>query len=90
MIAVPKSTPNGCRVLMFRLKETEPSKANFVELMKAFFIFADIRISEDGLAPGYIVIFDMKGVSLTHLTKVSLPALKKYMVYIQVMIIFTF
>jgi len=84
MIAVPKSTPSGYRVLLFRLKEFEPSKANFSELMKAFFIFADIRISEDGLAPGYVVIFDMKGVSLSHLARVSLPALKKYMVYIQV------
>ncbi|XP_059489003.1 alpha-tocopherol transfer protein-like [Neocloeon triangulifer] len=83
MIAVPKSTNSGYRVLLYRLKETEPSKANFVELMKAFFVFADIRISEDGLAPGYIVIFDMKGVSIGHLTRVSLPSLKKYMVYIQ-------
>ncbi|XP_065333942.1 alpha-tocopherol transfer protein-like [Cloeon dipterum] len=83
MIAVPKSTPSGNRVLLYRLKETEPSKANFVELMKAFFVFADFRISEDGLAPGYIVVFDMKGVSIGHLTRVSLPALKKFMVYIQ-------
>jgi hypothetical protein len=84
MAAIPKSTPLGYRVLLYRLSDKDPSKANFTELMKAFLIHADIRLSEDGLAPGYIVLFDMKGISLGHIPKVSLPSLRRFMVYIQV------
>ncbi|GJQ85960.1 hypothetical protein Trydic_g21807 [Trypoxylus dichotomus] len=46
-------------------------------------MYNDCILSEDGLAEGYIVLFDMKGVSLGHLARVSLPALRAFMVYIQ-------
>lgn len=47
-------------------------------------MFNDMILSEDGLAAGYIVIFDMQGVHLGHLAKVSLGAIRKFMIYIQV------
>nr|XP_022907576.1 alpha-tocopherol transfer protein-like [Onthophagus taurus] len=46
-------------------------------------MYNDCVLSEDGLSEGYVVIFDMKGVALGHLARVSLPALKAFMVYIQ-------
>lgn len=84
MIALPKQTPEGYQILMYRLTEFEPHKFAFNDALKSFFLFNDIRLSEDGLAPGYIVIFDMKGVCLGHLTRINLSSIRKFMSYIQV------
>lgn len=83
MIAMPKTTPEGYHILIYRLIDTDPSKVNFGDCMKSFCMFNDIRLSEDLLAEGYIVIFDMKGVKLSHLTRVQIGPLRSFMAYIQ-------
>lgn len=84
MISMPEKTPEGYNILIYRLVNTDPSKLQFAEAVKAFCMFNDYRISEDGLTEGYVVIFDMKGVKLGHLTRVQLGALRTFMIYIQV------
>lgn len=60
-------------------------KYDFVNGLKAFFLFADVRmIVEKEVSDGDIPIFDMNYFTLKHLTKIVLPVLKKYMVYTQV------
>lgn len=85
MAPIPKRTPEGYCVLIYRLTEMDPSSFNFVEAAKTFFAYNDIRISEDGVVNGYVVIFDMKGVTLSHLARIStcMNAVKKFMIYIQ-------
>ncbi|KAL0266539.1 UNVERIFIED_CONTAM: hypothetical protein PYX00_009049 [Menopon gallinae] len=83
LVPVKKTTPEGYRVLMYRLVDYDASKLQFNEALKTFFLFNDIRLSEDGLSNGYVVIFDMKGVSLSHLTKINLSSIRKFMSYIQ-------
>ncbi|XP_071448798.1 alpha-tocopherol transfer protein-like [Hetaerina americana] len=83
LTSLNQTTPEGYRVLLCRLSDHEPSHLHFSDVLKAFFMFADICISEDGVIPGYITIFDLKGVMLGHLPRISLPSLKKFMVYIQ-------
>lgn len=52
-------------------------------------MIADLRILfDDELTDGEVPIFDMNHVTLRHLTKFSLPLLKKYMVYTQVFDLF--
>ncbi|XP_018322061.1 alpha-tocopherol transfer protein [Agrilus planipennis] len=46
-------------------------------------MYNDCILSEDGLAEGYVVIFDMHGIRLGHIARVSLPALRAFMLYIQ-------
>ncbi|RZB41008.1 alpha-tocopherol transfer protein-like [Asbolus verrucosus] len=59
-------------------------KYNFVDSLKTFFMLADTRmICETEFHSGEIPIFDMEKYSLRHLTKVTLPILKKYMLYTQ-------
>lgn len=83
MVSMPKKTPEGYEVLIYRLTDFEPSKVHFAECIKGFCMFNDLRLSEDLLAEGYIVIFDMKGVRLSHITRVQLGPLRAFMAYIQ-------
>lgn len=39
---------------------------------------------QDGIAEGHAIVIDMHGSSLSHLAKVGIIALKKFMFYIQV------
>jgi hypothetical protein len=83
LIRLPKSTPEGYRVLLYSVRDPDPTKMIFSDAVKGFCMYNDCVLSEDGLAEGYIVVFDMKGVSIGHLARVSLPALKAFMFYIQ-------
>lgn len=47
-------------------------------------MFNDMVLSRDGPINGYVVVFDMAGVSLRHLTLVQFGALRNFMSYIQV------
>ncbi|XP_063628815.1 clavesin-1-like [Cydia splendana] len=83
MIGLPNKTSEGYHVLLYRLSDFDYSKLNFADAVRVFCMFNDVKLSEDRLSDGYIVIFDMKGCSLGHLTRVTLPALRAFMVYIQ-------
>ncbi len=84
MVSVPKTTPEGYHILIYRLSDTDPAKMNFSDAIRSFCMFNDMRISEDGLTEGYIVVFDMKGLKLGHLAKIHLGSLRAFMSYIQV------
>lgn len=83
LVRLPKLTPEGYRVLMYTVKDPDYTKMVFGDAVKGFCMFNDCVISEDGLAEGYVVCFDMKGIALGHLARVSLPVLRSFMVYIQ-------
>lgn len=84
MVGLPNKTSEGYHVLIYRLSDYDYSKLNFADAVRVFCMFNDVKLSEDRLSDGYIVIFDMKGCSLGHLTRVTLPALRAFMHYIQV------
>lgn len=83
MIALPKKTPEGYEILIYRLVDTDPSKVMFADCIKGFCMFNDIRLSEDLKAEGYVVVMDMKGVRLGHVTRVQFGPLRAIMAYIQ-------
>lgn len=84
-VPLPKPTKDNCKVLIYRLGDSDPDKYNFVDTLKTFFMVGDTRImAETEIHNGEIPIFDMEGYSLRHLTKVNLPVLRKYMLYTQV------
>ncbi|XP_030757101.1 retinaldehyde-binding protein 1-like [Sitophilus oryzae] len=83
LLRLPKTTPEGYRVLMYAVRDPDPTKMNFNDVVKGFCMYNDCVLSEDGLQEGYVIIFDMKDVSIGHLARVSLPALKCFLWYIQ-------
>lgn len=49
MVALPFKTPEGYNILVYRLSDSDPSKMHFGNAVKAFCMFNDVRISEDGM-----------------------------------------
>lgn len=47
-------------------------------------MITDLWLAQDGLADGHAIVVDMEGSSLSHLAKVNIIAVKKFMYYIQV------
>lgn len=47
-------------------------------------MIADLWLVQSGIADGHAIVVDMEGCTLTHLTKVNIIAMKKFMFYIQV------
>lgn len=84
LVACPERTKEGYGVLLYRLTDFEPSHVDFLQGIKTFFAFNDVRLSEDGVIPGYVVVFDMRGITLSHLGVVTLSGIRKFMHYIQV------
>jgi hypothetical protein len=82
--ALPKLSPEGYRLLCYRLTDNDLSKMVFGEAVKAFCMFNDVVISENGIEEGYVVVFDMKGIRLAHLGKLQFGPLRVFMHYIQV------
>ncbi|XP_014252383.1 alpha-tocopherol transfer protein-like isoform X2 [Cimex lectularius] len=85
LASLSKVTPDGYKVILYRLKDTDPSKFIFQDALRAFFAYNDVKISEDGIVPGYIVLFDMKGCTIGHLARATtvMNLVKMFMVYIQ-------
>lgn len=44
----------------------------------------DLFLAQDGLSEGHAIVIDMEGATLSHLARVNIIALKKFMFYIQV------
>ncbi|RZF38407.1 hypothetical protein LSTR_LSTR006533 [Laodelphax striatellus] len=84
IIPLPKTTPEGFKVFVYRLEDPDPDKFNHLDYVRTFFDIADTRIkTEKELPSGEVPIFDMTGFSLRHMTRLSLPSLRKQMQYVQ-------
>lgn len=87
MCPLPKHTPeDGYRIILYRLKEYDASKLQINDLVKCFCAFNMVKLSEDGLVPGYVVLLDMKGVTFSHFMKVTpyVQSIRNILSYLQV------
>lgn len=86
MVPLLETTPDNWKVCIIRLVDYDPSIINFNHCIKAFFMVADVRLvtpEKSKLSDGEAPIFDMKGMSYRHLTKLVFSTLKMYMKYTQ-------
>ncbi|XP_046980067.1 alpha-tocopherol transfer protein-like [Schistocerca americana] len=79
----PQKTPEGYRIIFGRLLNTDPSQFDLASAIKYLFMVIDAVLKEDGLIPGFIIVYDMTGVSLGHLTRINIATVKKYFMYVQ-------
>ncbi|EAA07769.3 AGAP002835-PA [Anopheles gambiae str. PEST] len=85
---VPLPSVEGCedKFIYYRLVDCDPDKFDFNDVIKTFFIIADLRMIQPDVPMndgGDVPIFDMNGFTLRHMTKVVLSTLRVYMRYTQ-------
>lgn len=84
ILPLPRTTNKNYKLILFRIANKNADNFVFSDVLKIVLMVADVRlVSEFEIADGEIPIFDMSGMSLQHLTKVTLPTLRKYMMYTQ-------
>lgn len=52
LVRLPKTTPEGYKVLLYSVRDTDYTKLVFSDAVKGFCMFNDCVLSEDGLAEG--------------------------------------
>ncbi|CAG9790937.1 unnamed protein product [Diatraea saccharalis] len=84
LIPLPRTTKENYKVFLYRLSNPDMDLFSFVDVVKAFFMLADTRLTEEDEIPaGEIPIFDSANVSLKFIPKINLSVLRKYMIYTQ-------
>ncbi|XP_015187139.1 PREDICTED: alpha-tocopherol transfer protein-like [Polistes dominula] len=81
--ALPVPDPNGYRIIFKQLKDTDPNKYKLGDALKLLMMTVDATLYTEGCEPGYIFLFDMTGVSLGHLSTLSISSIRKFFQYIQ-------
>ena len=84
MAPLPKVTPDNNRILLLRLIDFNPDNLVFDDALKVFTMVYDtsmITPDSNRIADGEIVIFDLKGLTPKHLTRLSFSSLKCFVKY---------
>ncbi|XP_026473070.1 alpha-tocopherol transfer protein-like [Ctenocephalides felis] len=74
---------NGERVIISRLRDVEPARYSLVNAIRAFFLVQDLDHLRNGTAKGHRIVFDMTGMVMGHLTRMSPVVLHKFIYYLQ-------
>ncbi|XP_075976832.1 alpha-tocopherol transfer protein-like [Anticarsia gemmatalis] len=83
MFPLPGKTSDGYEILFHRLHDTDPSKFCLEAASKYLFMLVDLCLTKQGPKPGFVFLFDMRGVKFGHITRLSLTTLRKFFQYVQ-------
>uniref|UniRef100_A0A8D8FQW3 Alpha-tocopherol transfer protein-like n=2 Tax=Culex pipiens TaxID=7175 RepID=A0A8D8FQW3_CULPI len=82
-IPLPQTTPEGYKVVLFRLSDTDPTHFSQRNLLRFSHICMQQVLEEHGMAAGHVIINDMTGMSLGHMRRMELFMSKNHMTFIQ-------
>lgn len=80
---LPRPDPNGNRIIFHRLADTRPSQYMLNDAIKLLLMTIDASLYTNGCSPGYVFLFDMQGVRLGHLMRVSIGSIRRFFEYLQ-------
>ncbi|XP_055622789.1 uncharacterized protein LOC129766292 [Toxorhynchites rutilus septentrionalis] len=80
-LAIP--TEDSCKVVYGRLINTDVTEFTFEYTLKFLLSSADLIQREHGAVYGYRFIIDMEGVTMGHVTKLTISIVKKFLHYLQ-------
>ncbi|XP_063709295.1 uncharacterized protein LOC134837834 [Culicoides brevitarsis] len=83
MIPLPQLTKEGHKVILARLHNTDPSKFDLAQCLKLFSMFCDTMLLEEGCMEGHVIILDLTNVTLGHVARLSVIAIKNFLYYLQ-------
>lgn len=81
---LPEPTPDGCRVLFVYCKRPEAELFVLSDFIKALSMSLDMLLMNSGTFDGLIIIYDMKGFTLSHVGRLGINMMKKYVYFLQV------
>ncbi|XP_060865337.1 alpha-tocopherol transfer protein-like [Metopolophium dirhodum] len=81
--ALPGSTPDGCKVIFIYAKRVEAELFVLSDFIKALSMVIDMLLMTSGTFNGLIIIYDMKGFSLSHVGRLGINMMKKYVYFLQ-------
>lgn len=84
MVEFPEKSPEGCTIVLYRISDSDSSKFDHVSIVKALAMYADVKLRDNYLQFGYILIFDMSNCSLSHMIKTDFKIIKLSLQYYQV------
>lgn len=82
MSSIPVRTDDNDVIHYFNIHDTNYRNFDLVPIMKVSYMLMDIA-HEKNPPNGLIVLIDMKGTSLMHMTKLKMGAIKKYLSFLQ-------
>uniref|UniRef100_A0A336KST9 CSON013468 protein n=1 Tax=Culicoides sonorensis TaxID=179676 RepID=A0A336KST9_CULSO len=83
IVPLPKLTSKGYKVFLGRLHNPDPSKFVMTDAIKLFNFFYDSILLEEGCTEGHVIVFDMTGVTLSHILRLQVMPIKHYFFYLQ-------
>lgn len=81
---MPGSTTDGSRVIFVYAKRLEAELFVLTDFIKALSMTIDMLLMNSGTFNGLIIVYDMKGFSLSHVGRLGLNMMKKYVYFLQV------
>nr|XP_015838049.1 PREDICTED: uncharacterized protein LOC655774 [Tribolium castaneum] len=83
MTPLPRETPEGHCIFLFKLIDTNPDKYIFGDQLRCFDMMIMRHLHQCGTSNGHLILFDMKGVVFGHVTKLGPLNMKKFLYYLQ-------
>ncbi|EDW06555.1 hypothetical protein AWZ03_012028 [Drosophila navojoa] len=90
ILPLPGLTPDKYKVSLYCFRDFEPSKMHHTEDTRAFFMVTDCRFvtvddeaHKEQLSEGEVQIFDMKGTTMRHISRLTISTLRAYIKFLQ-------
>ncbi|RZC41575.1 CRAL TRIO domain containing protein, partial [Asbolus verrucosus] len=80
---LPKKTKDGCVIMSMKLLDFKPENHISLEHIKVATMIMSLYFHQYGPANGLIAVFDTKGATLGHLTRINLIAFKQLLYFVQ-------
>lgn len=81
---LPELTPNGCKVIFVHALRVEPELFIMADFIKTLSMVIDMLLMTSGTFDGLIIIYDMNGFGLSHIGRLGIGMMKKYVYFLQV------
>ncbi|PSN57131.1 hypothetical protein C0J52_01286 [Blattella germanica] len=81
LTTMPKLTPEGDRIILIGLTGEDVANFNMNDTLKIVLMYLDVRLCEDYYLRNTLIV-DFKNIGMSHIMKVSLPTLKRYLLCI--------
>ena len=76
-------TEDGYSVIYGGLLDLDPTHYDYTFNMKLFAMVCDLWVFTTGSTKGNVIIVDLRGLSMGHVTRFSASTLKKFLYYLQ-------